>query len=135
MDPELDLRPLLRLEVGGFRSRESRRVFDAAVHVGVPAGERDSFVLRAQYQPAVDDGLRIEVLTSLVGQSPAGCTTAWVTRPGVPHPHELDLQWLSAACVAFGLHGRSLGGFFAVTRNGWLDVRTGEARTWKRLRI
>lgn len=135
MDTAYDVRPLLRLEVGRFRARETRRVFDAAIHVGLPGGERDTFVARRQDLPAVDDGLRIDVVSSLVARTSAGCTTAWLTRPGVPHTHELDLQWLSAARVAFGMHDRDLDGFFAVTRTGWLDVCSGERREWKRLRL
>ncbi len=135
MPPVTELRAELRREVGEFRCRESRRVFDLAVHVGVPAGMRDSFVARAQDLPAIDDALRIDVVSSLVEQSPARSTYAWITRPGVPHPHDLDLAWLAAATVAFAIHGRALAGFYAITRAGWLDVRTGERRMWKRLRL
>ncbi len=135
MQPVTDLRPLLREEVGMLRARESRRVFDVAVNVGRIAGARDSFVLRAQDLPAVDAALRIDVLASLVGQSPADAVTAWVARPGEPYPHDLDLEWMAAAAVAFDIHGRDLDGFYAITRTGWLDVRTGECRTWKRLRL
>lgn len=118
-----------------LRARESRRVFDVTVHVGRLAGDRDSFVVRAQDLPAVDAALRIDVLSALVAQTPAEAVHAWLARPGQPHPHDLDLAWLSAATVAFAIHGRPLAGFFAVTRAGWLDVRSGERRTWKRLRL
>ena len=126
---------LLRQEVGLLRARESRRVFDVALTVGELGGERDSFVLRAQDVPAMDTGLRIDVVSSLVGQTAPEAVCAWVTRPGVPHPHDVDLEWLSAAIIAFGMHGRELAGFYAITRTGWLDVRTGARRTWKRLRV
>jgi hypothetical protein len=135
MRPPTDLHPLLRREVGMLRARESRRVFDVAVNVGQVAGDRDSFVVRAQDLPAVDAALRIDVLSSLVEQAPAAGLTAWVTRPGEPEPHDLDLAWMAAASVAFGIHGRETDGFYAITRTGWLDVRTGERRTWKRLRL
>ena len=118
-----------------LRERESRRVFDVTVNVGIVAGERDSFVVRAQDLPAVDAALRIDVVSSLVAQTPPEAVRAWVTRAGEPHPHDLDLEWLSAATVAFGIHGRHLAGFYALTRSGWLDVRTGERRAWKRLRL
>ena len=49
--------------------------------------------------------------------------------------HDLDLQWLAAARTAFGMHGRPLEGFYALTRTGWRDVLTGESRVWKRLRL
>jgi hypothetical protein len=33
------------------------------------------------------------------------------------------------------MHGRPLDGFYVITRTGWRDVRTGERRVWKRLRL
>src|SRR3954453_7280424 len=71
-----DVRSLLRQEVGRLRGRESRRVYDASVHVGVLAGPRDSFVVRAQDLPAVDAALRTDVLSSLVEQAPPTWRTA-----------------------------------------------------------
>jgi hypothetical protein len=130
-----DVRVLLREEVGRFRGRESRRVFDAAVHVGVLAGPRDSFVVRAQDLPAVDAALRTDVLCSLVEQAPPGWRTAWLARPGAPELHDQDLRWLAAARTAFGIHARPLDGFFVVTRTGWRDVLTDETRVWRRLRL
>ncbi len=125
----------LRQEVGRLRGRESRRVFDVSVHVGELAGERDSFVVRAQDLPAVDVGLRTDVVARLLEGAPPGWDTVWVVRPGVPEPHDLDLQWLAASRTAFGMHARVLAGCYAVTRSGWLDVMTGESRVWKRLRL
>ena len=135
MHEPTDQRSLLRQEVGMLRARESRRVFDASINVGWLAGERDTFVVRAQDLPAVDAALRIDVLSSLVEQAPAERVGVWLVRPGQPHPHDLDLEWLAAAGIAFGIHGREPAGFHTITRSGWLDVRTGERRTWKRLRL
>jgi hypothetical protein len=125
----------LREEVGGFRARESRRVFDPAVHVGLPAGDRTGFVVRARDQPALDASLRIDVLCRLVQDSPSSWRTTWLTRPGTPDRHDLDLEWLAAAQVAFAIHGRALDGCYALTRTGWRDVITEESRVWARLRI
>jgi hypothetical protein len=126
---------LLRQEVGLFRVRESRRVFDAAVSVGVPAGPRDSFVVRAQDLPALDPALRVDVLAALLEGSGPAWRTAWLTRSGDVEPLDADLDWLRAAATAFGMHGRPLDGFYVITRTGWRDVRTGERRVWKRLRL
>ncbi|HET6693952.1 MAG TPA: hypothetical protein VFG97_06580 [Pedococcus sp.] len=126
--------PLLRQEVAMLRARESRRVFDTAVHVGRPAGARDSFVVRAIHLPVMDPALRTDVVEELVSRTAADHTSVWLTRPGGPYPHDLDLAWLAAATLAFGVHGRPLEGFWTITRAGWLDVRTGENRVWKRLR-
>lgn len=133
--PLADRRVLLREEVGRFRMRESRRVFDTAVHVGILAGPRDSFVVRAQDLPAVDAALRTDVLSSMVEQSPPTWRTAWLARSGTPDLHDEDLHWLAAARTAFGIHDRPLDGFYVVTRAGWRDALTEETRVWKRLRL
>lgn len=130
-----DVRALLRQEVGRFRGRESRRVFDAAVHVGVLAGPRDSFVVRAQDLPVVDTALRTDVLCSLVEQAPPDWHTVWLARSGDPELHDQDLCWLAAARTAFGIHARPLEGFYVITRTGWRDVLSGETRVWRRLRL
>ena len=130
-----ELRAGLRLEVGRLRRRESRRVFDASVHVGVPGAAGTGFVLRGQDAPAVDAALRIDVLSALVEQSPPDWTTVWLVRPGTPEPYDCDLEWWAAAGTAFGMHGRRPEGGFVVTRSGWRDVRTGETREWVRLRL
>ena len=133
--PDEGRRALLREEVGRFRRRESRRVFDASVHVGTLGGARTGFVARAQDVPALDAALKVDVVCALLGDSPAAWRTAWLVRPGTPEPHDLDLQWLAAASSAFGMHDRTLDGFFVLTRAGWRDVLTDEARVWKRLRL
>lgn len=128
-------RLLLREEVGRFRQRESRRVFDAAVYVGVLGGPRAGFVLRARDAPAMDAALRVDVAAALVEDSPPDWCTAWLVRPGTPEPHDDDVRWLAAATTGFGMHGRPLDGFFVLTRSGWRDVRSGESRVWARLRL
>lgn len=130
-----EIRSLLRTEVGMFRARESRRAFDTSVHVGVLGGPRDSFVERAQDLPAMDAGLRADLVSALVDETGDECRCAWLTRAGVPELHDVDLAWLAAARIGFGMHGRPLDGFYALTRSGWLDVLTGERQTWKRLRL
>jgi hypothetical protein len=124
----------LRLEVGRFRARESRRVFAPTVHVGDVAGERESFALHPADGP-IDASLRIDLLGRLLESAPPDSTTAWLSRPGHPSVHDHDLEWLGAAHAAFGMHDRRLSDFYAITRSGWLDVRSGETRVWKRLRL
>lgn len=127
--------PVLRREVGRLRARESRRVFDASVHLGELGGEGAGFVLRARDRPAMDAGLRIEVMLRLLGDTPQQWATAWLVRPGAPEPHDLDLQWLAAARTAFGIHDRELAGCYVITRTGWRDVLTDDTRVWTRLRL
>lgn len=128
-------RLLLRQEVGRFRQRESRRVFDTSVHVGVLAGERAGFVVRAADLPALDAALRLDVGCTLVDQSPREWRTTWVVRAGTPEVHDVDLQWLAAFTMAFAIHERQLDGCYVVTRAGWRDVVTDESRVWARLRL
>lgn len=130
-----DPQPALRREVGLLRARESRRIFDALVAVGDLGGERQGFVVRAQDLPVADAALRTDVMCSLLTQVGQGPVSAWVARSGSPDPHDVDLAWLAAAIAAFGVHDRSLTGFYAITRTGWLDVRTGQSRVWRRLRL
>jgi len=33
------------------------------------------------------------------------------------------------------MHGRTLAGFWIITRSGWRDALTEETRVWKRLRL
>ncbi|MGZ4437626.1 MAG: hypothetical protein ACXVWU_09660 [Nocardioides sp.] len=135
MTTRQDRRWVLRREVGLFRERESRRRFDPAVHVGVLGGPRDSFTVAARDLPVMDAGLRTDVVTGLLEHAPDDWRDVWVTRPGDPEQHDLDLAWLSAARAAFAAHGRTLATFHALTRTGWRDVVTGETRTWVRLRL
>jgi hypothetical protein len=130
-----DLRLLLRREVGELRQRETRRVFDPAVYVGTLGGERHSFVVRRRDLPGLDVGLRVDVVGELLEQSEPVHRTAWLVRPGTTEQHDDDLAWLAAAGAAFAIHDRPLDDFFAITRYGWRRVRTGETRTWKRLRL
>ena len=130
-----DRRLLLREEVGRLRLRESRRVFDPSVHVGVLGGPRTGFVVRAQDLPAVDAALRADVVSSLLAATPREWMTAWLVRPGTPEPHDADGQWLAAVLTGFGMHNRPLDGCYVLTRTGWRDIRTGESRVWARLRL
>ena len=132
MESEPDLQALLRLEVGRFRQAERRRRFEVTVHVGMQGGNRESLVLSNQLVEC-DRQLRVELLLSIL-EGTSG-ETAWLTRPGVTEIHDQDLEWLAAAISAFGVADRSLQGFYAITHEGWLDVRTGDRRVWKRLRL
>jgi len=135
-DPvDLARRLLLRQEVGRFRERESRRVFDTSVHVGVLGGDRVGFVARAADLPAMDAALRLDVVCTLLEQSPEEWRTAWLVRPGTPEVHDLDLQWLAAVQMAFAIHGRHLEGSYVLTRAGWRDAVSEESRVWARLRL
>ncbi len=134
-DHPADLRPLLRLEVARLRSVQVRRRFDTVVHVGRLAGERRSCPVPTG-DPCLDAGTRADLIVGLLEAVPEDQTTgAWITREGRPWLGDEDLAWLAAGIRAYGVLGREPTGFWTVTRWGWLDVRTGESRTWKRLRV
>jgi hypothetical protein len=125
----------LREEVGRLRLRESRRVFDASIHVGELGGPRTGFVVAARDLPVMDVELRVDVVARLLEDTPASWQTAWLVRPGTPEPHDVDLQWFAAARVGFAMHGSPLDGCYVVTRAGWRDMVSDERRTWVRLRL
>jgi hypothetical protein len=133
--PGTDLHAALRLEVGRFRARESRRVFDLSLQVGELGGGRYGVTVPSRDLAGFDASLRTDVAAGLVQRCPEDWGTAWLVRPGTPEQHDLDLQWLAATRTAFGIHGRTLEAFYALTRSGWRDVVSGETRVWKRLRL
>ena len=116
-----------------LRARERRRRFDAEVYVGDWEERRGFAVPTAGGR--LDRSLRVDLVCSLLERLPDTAHSAWLTRPGAPDVHDLDLAWLSATATSFGIMGRRLVGFYAITRSGWLDIRTGERREWKRLRL
>lgn len=119
-----------------LRRRETRRVFDMQLFVGrLGDGPHDSFVVRAQDLPRFDHGLRVDVADILLEGTPPTWCSAWLVRPGVPMLHDADLEWLAAVEAAFTSRSRVLGSFYAITRYGWLEVRTGAERHWRRLRL
>jgi hypothetical protein len=132
-----EVRALLRREVGLLRRRETRRRFDTEVTVGRLDGERRSRTVPRDAGGLLDPGTRAAVVAVLLEQlSPvADRLDAWIVRPGEPSLQDQDLGWFSAADRAFAEADVVLDGFWTVTRTGWLDVRSGERRTWKRLRL
>ncbi len=130
-----DLPTRLRTEVGRFRQGQQRRRFDLALHVGTPDGARSSVEIPAKELGYLDRQTRTELFSALVEIAPAGTDSAWLTRPGGADAMAADVAWMVAAAAAFGSAGAELTGFFAITRWGWVEVRTGESRVWRRLRL
>ena len=125
---------VLRQEVGRFRAAERRRRFPVVLHVGELGGPRTSLEVPC-LAGALDGATAFDLLDCRLPPEAPPEVDAWVTRPGVPELHDHDLLWLTAATAAVSARGASLRSFHAVTRTGWLDVRSGEQRTWKRLRL
>jgi len=119
-----------------LRAAQRRQRFDTVVHLGELGGARVSCPV-PYADPLLDAGTRTELVTRLLetGEDVPRAASVWLTRAGEPLLQDDDLAWLGAACRAFDTIGCRLTGFWSVTRTGWLDVRTGEQRTWKRLRL
>ena len=132
--------PAFRREVATFRVPDRRRTFPMHLHVGLPDGDRRRLEVPWPVPASYDVGLRLDLADALVDAlaaewPPEAPAWGWLTRPGLPELHDCDLAWLAVLRHAFGVHDLTLAGFRAVTRTGWLDVLTGESRTWKRLRV
>jgi hypothetical protein len=126
-------RATLRRTVFALRSGERRRVFAPRLHVGDPDGDHARFDVVGD---RLDDGLRSDVVGELLRTRPEDQPSAvWLTRTGVPKPHDVDLAWLPSALAAFAEAGETPRFFVVVTKSGWYDPRTDERTTWQRLRI
>jgi hypothetical protein len=136
---EVPAEPDFRAEVARLRSGERRRWFPAHLHVGVPAGEQRRLTMPWPVPAEYDAGLLFDLIDAIVDDLVRDSGSAepawgWLTRPGVPQLHDVDLACFSAATRAFGVHDLVMTGFRVVTRTGWLEPSTGASRTWKRLR-
>ena len=143
-----DLAGALRAEVGLLRREHQRRLFAPRLALGL-LGERGPHTLvsgpvapwrgDAWPPPAwLDPGTRFDVVDRLLthpGPPRDGSVHTWFLRPGRPVLHDEDRAWFAAARHACTAHGMRTAGFWVVTRYGWLDPVSEEARTWKRLRV
>lgn len=131
MDPGAERAAALRMEVRRFATLcGTTRALPTLVHVGQLAGHR----ITLPADPSYDAGLRADVLTRALDRGIDEHTSIWLTRGGQPSVADVDLAWFAAARTAFGRHGVGDPAVHVVTRYGWLDVRTGASRTWRRVR-
>ncbi len=123
----------LRRAVLDHRATSSRS--ETALHLGDPAGPRVRYVVRRD--EALDAALRVDVVAALLVRlrdeaTVDGCLV-WLARPGDLDWQDADADWLSAARTALAEAGVALR-FVVVTRDGWVDPRSGTGVVWKRLR-
>ena len=125
----------LRREVLRYRRADDRQ--RTVVHVGAPDGPHVSFE-PDRHEP-LDVALRVEVVAALLARvrpelpPEIGAGIVWLARPGPAEWEDVDADWLAAALAAYAEVALPLT-FVVVHRDGWLDPRSGTARTWKRLR-
>lgn len=127
----------LRERVLELRTRCPRSSIHPVLNVGVP-GHAD-LCRTSPAEDNLDQGLRASLLAALleVARSGDGLERApwvWVERGGVTDWHDLDADWLPPTLQAYA-EGGLPATFVVVTRNGWVDPRSGVGRWWKRLRV
>lgn len=132
---DADTRAELRLLVHRFRRETRRRVFSPVLHLGALDGARLDWAL--DETPTPDVGLRAEILAALVSRArleherPA----VWLTRMGIPLPHDLDLAWAPVAARALAEAELTPRCVAVVTKAGWYEPLGDDRATWTRLRV
>jgi hypothetical protein len=136
----------LRARVAALRAGTRRRQFPGTVEVVSPdavAGTRP-LAIWCYGAEHTDHGLRVDVLTRLLTdcrcrdpRDPVqACTRVSLVhvRPGPHEPADLDLGWAAATTAAGVIAGVEVVTAVALSRWGWYDLRTGQQRSWVRLR-
>ena len=124
---------LLRHLVVEHKAAERRHRFPAVLHLGGP-GRPDAGRVE-ESEGDLDHALRCDVLEAMLRRAPPATLMTWLTRPGgLEELQDVDLAWLRVVAAVNGETGRSLP-YVVVTREGWLDPRSGVGRTWRRLRV
>lgn len=130
---DAEARAALRRAVFGLRSGERRRVFLTQVHVGDPDGEPATYTVDGE---ALDDGLRTDLVAAMLRRQPeAQASAVWISRVGVPEPHDDDLTWTRPCLAAFAESGEIPRWFAVITKRGWYAPLSGETVVWQRLRL
>jgi hypothetical protein len=133
------LRRWLRARVMTLRAATRRRLFPGAVELvadGASAHEGPAAAWCYGDEPC-DHALRVDVLVRLL--TDCGCRGLAAVnlvhvRPGPHEASDLDLGWAAAADAAAAISGVEVRTVLVVSRWGWLDLRTGDRRSWVRLR-
>lgn len=118
-----------------FRLADRRRGFDTIVNAGVVGGPRASLVVPRRCEPDLDESVCTDILEALLESAPSPSPAAWLLRRGTAEPTDLDRCWASAATRTFAIAGLPPPTLHALAREGWIDLRTGQRRTWRRLRL
>jgi hypothetical protein len=127
------LRRDLRETVFALRSGTRRRLFAPVLHVGALGGPAVAY----DAGETTDLGLRAEIAAALLSRAllAAPGPEAWLTRAGLPEPHDLDLAWLPPVRRAFAEAGLVPRCVAVVTKSGWYDPVLDQRVQWERLRI
>jgi hypothetical protein len=107
----------------------TRRALPTTCHVGHPGAGHVTL-------PDVEDSaLRADLVERAIdGMVDLDRVCAWVTRGGDLGITDADAAWFAAARAGFARHGLPLPAFVVITRTAWMDLVSGEHRTWRRVR-
>ncbi len=106
-----------------------RRSIRPVLHVGSPYGEQ----LTVPHERWYDAGLRADLVERALSAVDVAEPLVWIARLGGCHATDDDHAWCRATLAASARHGHKPH-FYVVTRRAWLDPRTGDCRTWQRVR-
>ncbi|HEY9563380.1 MAG TPA: hypothetical protein VIR30_06380 [Nocardioides sp.] len=131
-----DVRTDLRLAVHAFRATQPRRVHDPVLRVGDLVGAQLDWEIDEETSSR-DAGMRTEIAVALIHRSltVTDRPAAWLTRAGVPQPHDLDMAWIPVLHRAFGMLEVAPRAVAVVTKTGWYDPLNEDGATWQRLRV
>ena len=122
----------IRLELRAFVAEAgTRRALPTTAHVGAPGGEH----ITIDHDTSHDQPLRTDLVErALDGLETTEGACVWLTRGGELDLCDADASWFAAARAGFARHGLPLRAFYVLNRTGWVDLVTGERRTWRRVR-
>ena len=130
------------VEVRRLKTRSGRhRTLPRLLHVGLPGGARLVIPLVGTVASSSsaggprDDALAADVVTRALDRSAEpGEQQVWLTRGGTLEAGDDDWRWRAGTTAARGRYGVAPGTFLVVTRHGWVELPSGERRTWTRMR-
>src|SRR3546814_15463369 len=81
--------------------------------------------------------MRTEIAVALIHRSltVTDRPAAWLTRAGVPQPHDLDMAWIPVLHRAFGMPEVAPHAVAVVTKTGWYDPLNEDGAHWQRQRV
>ncbi|MCW2785886.1 MAG: hypothetical protein JWP74_2403 [Marmoricola sp.] len=128
---ELERAVDLRKAMTAFaRSAGRRRVLPTSVHLGSLGGRHTT----VPHDDGLDAAMRADIVERLLDRIEPGAPDepqVWVTRCGRLAIGDADIAWFAAARTGFGRHGLPFPGVVVMTREGWLDVGSGQVVLWR----
>jgi hypothetical protein len=138
---------VLELRETGRRQRFPARLELVSTVPGSPAAP--PLACRCAVEEVDDQALRVDLLSRLLAtvdlpltepepRTPDRDTAPGIAlvhvRPGLPDPTDSDMAWLAASRCQAGMTAVGVSSAFALTRWGWVELASGERRSWVRLR-